>query len=103
VRYLGQYELAAWRTLAALRDGTLLAVRLADVKAGQIDDFQLQSTNRVDAHQVKWSLHPGSVGFADFQRDAANRTRYIRQLADGLGTAHGSSPRPARRRALRDK
>lgn len=83
VGYLGQYEVAASRTLAMLRDGTLVAVRVADVSAGQIDDFQLRSAHRVDAHQVKWSLHPGSVGYAEFVRDAEGRTRYIRQLADG--------------------
>jgi hypothetical protein len=83
VGYLGQYEYAAIRTLSALRDGTLAAVRVADVSAGQIDDFQLRSSERVDAHQVKWSLLPGNVGYAEFQRDAIGRTRYIRQLADG--------------------
>ncbi len=83
VGYLGQYEVAAARTLAALRQGTLVAVRVADVGAGQIDDFQLLSADRVDAHQVKWSLHPGNVGYAEFVRDAQGRTRYIRQLADG--------------------
>lgn len=83
VGYLGQYEYAAMRTLSALREGTLGAVRVADVSAGQIDDFQLRSSDRVDAHQVKWSLLPGNVGYAEFQRDAVGRTRYIRQLADG--------------------
>lgn len=83
VGYLGQYELAAARTLKALREGTLESVRVADVGAGQIDDFQLQSANRVDAYQIKWSRHPGSIGYAGFFRDAQGRTRYIRQLADG--------------------
>jgi len=83
VGYIGQYELAATRTLTALREGTLVAVRLADVKAGQIDDFQMQLTDRVDAHQVKWSLHPGSIGYAEFVSDAEDRTRYVRQLAEG--------------------
>jgi len=35
VGYLGQYELAAARTLAALREGTLVSVRVADVRAGK--------------------------------------------------------------------
>lgn len=83
VGYIGQYELAGWRTLAALREGTLVSVRVADVKAGQIDDFQIQLTDRLDAHQVKWSLRPGSIGYAEFVRDAEDRTRYVRQLAEG--------------------
>jgi hypothetical protein len=83
VGYLAQYEFAAVRTLQALREGTLVSVRVADIKAGQIDDFQVQSTEFVDAHQVKWSLHPGSIGYAAFVRDAEGRTRYMRQLADG--------------------
>lgn len=83
VGYLGQYELASARTLVALRKDTLVSVRVADVKAGQIDDFQLQLADRVDAHQVKWSLHPGNAGYAEFVRDAEGRTRYIRQLAEG--------------------
>ena len=60
-----------------------MSVRLADIKAGQIDDFQVQSAELVDAHQVKWSLHPRSIGYAEFVRDAEGRTRYMRQLADG--------------------
>jgi hypothetical protein len=91
VGYLAQYEFAAARTLQALREGNLVSVRVADIKAGQIDDFQLQSTELVDAHQVKWSLHPGSTGYAEFVRDAEGRTRYMRQLADGwerLTTLH---------------
>jgi hypothetical protein len=83
VGYLGQYEFAALRTIAALREGALVAVRVADVHAGQIDDFQLLSDERVDAHQVKWSLNPGSVGFAEFVNDGQSRICYIRQLADG--------------------
>lgn len=83
VGYLGQYEFAAERTLATLREGALVSVRVADVEAGQIDDFQLVSADRVDAHQVKWSRHAGSTVFAEFVNDTKNRTRYIRQLADG--------------------
>lgn len=83
VGYLGQYEFAAIRTLEALRGGTLESVRVADVSAGQIDDFQLRSIDRLDAHQVKWSLHPGTIGYAEFVNDAVGRTRFIRQLADG--------------------
>ncbi len=77
--YLGQYELASSRTLASLREGTLVSVRLADVKAGQIDDFQVKSTVRVDAHQVKWSLHPGTIGYAEFIRETSDWTSYIRR------------------------
>lgn len=83
VGYLGQYEVAAVRTLAALRGGNLIAVRVADVCAGQIDDLQVRSAGRVDAHQVKWSQHSSAVGYAEFSRDAVGRTRYIRQLAKG--------------------
>lgn len=83
VGYLGQYEFAALRTIEALREGTLVSVRLADVKAGQIDDFQLRLTDRLDAYQVKWSRLPGSIGYAEFVHDSKGRTRYIRQLAEG--------------------
>jgi hypothetical protein len=83
VGYLGQYELAASRALAALREGTLVSVRLADFNAGTLDDFQVLAADSVDAYQVKWSLLPRSVGYADFVHDAEGRTRYIRQLADG--------------------
>lgn len=58
-------------------------MRVADIKTGQIDDFQVQSTELVDAHQIKWSLHPGSIGYAEFVRDAEGRTRCMQQLADG--------------------
>lgn len=93
VGYLGQYEFAAARTLDALRENTLVSVRVADVKAGQIDDFQLRSAERVDAHQVKWSQYADNIGYAEFVRDGKDRTRYIRQLADGwerLTALHGS-------------
>jgi hypothetical protein len=83
VGYLGQYESAALRTLRALQDGKLVSVLVADGRAGQIDDFQLRLTDRVDAHQIKWSSHPGNVSYGAFVRDTRKRTRYIRQLADG--------------------
>ena len=89
VGFLGQYEHAALCTLAALHEGTLDAVRLADVQAGQIDDFQLRCPGQVEAYQIKWSLLPGTVGFAAFLRDSSDGAAYIRQLADGWTRLRG--------------
>lgn len=86
VGYVGQYQLAAQRTLAALYDGELGRVLLADVRAGQIDDFQIGRPNRVDAHQVKWSRDPGVIGFAAFVNDAAEHVSYSRWCRTSIGT-----------------
>lgn len=91
VGYWRQYQFAAARTLEGLRTDTLERVRLADVQAGQIDDFQLVFTSSVRAHQVKWSREPDTIGFAAFANDTAERHSYIRQLANGwkrLTTLH---------------
>jgi hypothetical protein len=94
VGYVGQYQLAAHRILAELNQGRLERVLLADVRAGQIDDFQIGTPSRVDAHQVKWSREPGVIGFAPFVNDGADQVSYVRQLADGwqrLRSQHGTS------------
>ena len=82
VGYVAQYEYAAAATLASLRAETLQRLRLADVDAGQIDDFQLETAERVDAYQVKWSRTPDTIGFALIARDAPARVSFLRQLAD---------------------
>jgi hypothetical protein len=41
-------------------EGALEAIRLADSRAGKIDDLQILSRGRLDAYQFKRSLHPDS-------------------------------------------
>ena len=62
--FIPQYKVAAEKALAALTDGTLFEVGLADPKAEILDDIQIitwQGAGLVlDAYQVKWAK-PGGV------------------------------------------
>lgn len=81
--FTGQYRLAGARAYAALRQGELLWVRLADPAAGRVDDFQIGTNGRVDAYQIKWSRFAGTLSFRDFTRDQVDAPSYVAQLADG--------------------
>ncbi len=81
--YLAQYRVAAELILRALREGTLSWIRVGDPRAGRVDDIQIGRLTRVDAYQVKWSTHPGTITFSDFTRPSPSAPSLLRQLVDG--------------------
>lgn len=81
--YYPQYRLAAILILQALRQDHLEWIRVADPDAGRVDDFQIGGSSRVDAYQIKWSSHPGTVTFKDVAEASGETPSLIQQLADG--------------------
>ncbi len=85
--YASQYSVAADLILRALRAGELQWIRLADPTAGRVDDLQIGDHLRVDAYQVKWSAHPGTISFKNLTTVRKDRGRespsLINQLAQG--------------------
>lgn len=62
-----QYALAADFAFQAARNGRLESIRLIDPNAGIADDFQIVTSNRVDAFQVKWNDIPKAMTYATFK------------------------------------
>ncbi len=97
--YYPQYLLSADLIVRRLDEGRLEWVRMADPEAGRLDDFQIGTPNRVDAHQFKWSAHADTFTYSDLVREAREegggaRPSLIAQLADGwkrLRAAHPGS------------
>jgi hypothetical protein len=81
--YQPQYVLSAETILRSLRYETLEWIRLADPKAGRLDDFQLGTPARLDAYQVKWSRDGGTISFRDMVAVDGNTPSLIAQLTDG--------------------
>jgi hypothetical protein len=90
--YAGQYGVAASIVLNNLRDDTLEWVRLADPKAGRVDDLQIGSQARVDAYQVKWSAYAGAFTLNDLIKGSGGDPSLIRQLADGWTSLRAQYP-----------
>ena len=61
--YSAQYRVAAQLIYAALVDGNLEWVRIADPDAGRVDDVQIGRRDRVDAYQVKWGEYEERITF----------------------------------------
>lgn len=78
-----QYHVSASIILRHLKRRTLEWIRLADPKAGCIDDLQLGSPNRVDGYQVKWSQLGRNFSFRDLTKASKKTPSLIHQLADG--------------------
>ena len=82
--YVPQYVMAATVILDALIAENLVEFRVADPEAGRVDDVLIVRTDRVDAHQVKWTtLGAGTVTFRDFTKPFGGHPALVRQLADG--------------------
>lgn len=85
--YSAQYRIAAELIHAALLEGDLDWVRVADPEAGRVDDIQIGRTRRVDAYQVKWGEYEDRVSFRSLMlpsgSSASPQPSLIAQLADG--------------------
>src|SRR5712691_3838018 len=90
--YYPQYRIAACLTLRSLREESLQWIRIADPKAGRVDDFQIGSQSRIDAFQVKWSQSPGTFTFGELTKASDNTPALIAQLADGWKRLRAAYP-----------
>lgn len=81
---IAQYRWAARLTLGHLRSRTLRRIYLRDTGAGQVDDFQLLTTDNVlHAYQIKWAQKPGFFTLKDWVKSRHGKLSLLRTLADG--------------------
>lgn len=90
--YYPQYRISASLILRSLREESLQWIRIADPKAGRVDDLQIGSQSRIDAFQVKWSQYSGSFTFQDLTTLTDNAPALIAQLADGWERLRAANP-----------
>lgn len=66
--FFAQYEVAAGLLLRALtQEAPLTWLALMDDEAGRLDDFQMATSDRLDAYQVKWSETGGQMPWSELQ------------------------------------
>lgn len=81
--YHAQYLTSASLILRELRGGNLQWIRIADPKAGRVDDLLIGSPGRVDAYQVKSARYARLFTFRDLTVPQSGAPCLIRQLAQG--------------------
>ena len=81
--YYTQYLTSASLILQELRGGNLQWIRIADPKAGRVDDLLIGSPGRVDAYQVKSARYARPFTFRDLTVPQSSAPCLIRQLAQG--------------------
>ena len=81
--YHAQYLTSASLVLRDLRRGRLQWIRIADPKAGRVDDLLIGSPGRVDAYQVKSTQHGRPFTFRDLTVPQSGAPSLIQQLAQG--------------------
>lgn len=81
--YNSQYRISASLILRRLQERNLEWIRIADLKGGRLDDFQIGSDHRVDAYQMKWSEYPDNFTFNDLTAGSKEKPSLILQLAEG--------------------
>ena len=91
--YRNQHKLSAEIILRALRHDTLEWIRVADPKAGRVDDCQYGSPGSVDVYQVKWSRESGNFPYSALTKSSSDKPSLIRELADGWMRLRKNHPR----------
>ena len=84
--YHAQYLTSASLILRDLRYGRLQWIRVADPKAGRVDDLLIGSPGRVDAYQVKSAQYGRPFTFRDLTVPQSGAPALIQQLAQGWQT-----------------
>ncbi len=64
--YLPQFDEFAWFVYLNLINNTLEWIRIADSKAGKLDDIQYATFSELHAYQVKWTIADAIISFANF-------------------------------------
>jgi hypothetical protein len=81
--YNSQYRISASLILRRLQERNLEWIRIADLKGGRLDDFQIGDNYRVDAYQIKWSEYPDNFTFNDLIVGQKGKPSLILQLSEG--------------------
>lgn len=81
--YHPQYLMSAKLILERLTRRNLEWIRIADPNAGQIDDNQIATPNRLDAYQVKWVQHRTALTWKNLTHSTKKETALFLQLVDG--------------------
>lgn len=81
--YRPQYLIGAALILRALSKGDLEWIRVADPNAGRVDDIQIVTSGRIDAHQVKWAQYPDAITLRGLTHVGEGEENLIYQLAQG--------------------
>ena len=84
--YHAQYLTSASLILRDIRHGRLQWIRVADPKAGRVDDLLIGSPGRVDAYQVKSAQYGRAFTFRDLTVPQSGAPSLIQQLAQGWRT-----------------
>jgi hypothetical protein len=97
--YVPQYEVAAGLLLRSLTEDSLDWLAVLDPEAGRLDDFQLATTDQLDAFQVKWSQAGGQLAWSELRAYlvdlVADRRRLGEQHPDRRVIGHLYSNRVA--------
>ena len=64
--YLPQFDEFAWFVYLNLINRELEWIRIADHKAGKLDDIQYSTHSEIHAYQVKWTIDEANISFANF-------------------------------------
>lgn len=78
-----QYRAAALLLLDALSKGQFEEARLADPKAGRVDDWQILTTGRLDAYQFKWSKYQDMITLNSLVQAKKGEEPILQSLASG--------------------
>lgn len=102
--FVPQYKIFAAQILRALHRRSLVAISIADPEAGRLDDIQIETTEQIDAYQVKWSTTAAPVTLAEFSellRDMTAGRDAIQPHRATQVVAHTHTNRPCSPAALR--
>jgi hypothetical protein len=89
--YVPQYDVAGVLILEALLNG-LEWIRVADPRAGRVDDVQYGTAGRVDGYQVKWGRAPRPLTWHALLGSTSKGTGHLRDLADGWKRLRVANP-----------
>lgn len=78
-----QYRAAALLLLDALNKGLFEEARLADPKAGRVDDWQILTAGRLDAYQFKWSKYKDTITLNSLVQAKKGDEPIFQSLASG--------------------
>ena len=81
--YSFQHRVSAKLIRTALTEGALEWIRVADPKAGRLDDLQIGRDVRIDAYQMKGSQFTEAFSFLHLTKPQGTAPSLIAQLADG--------------------
>lgn len=81
--YHYQYALSAEVIVKHLHTHGFDRIYIADPDAKKLDDFQVESSGRLDAYQFKYSGHAGNITFNGLTSASKGEPSLIKQLAEG--------------------